>query len=810
MDNIISSPTRVTDTSSTSIDVILTNDKTHLHNQGTYEGGFSDHAMIYTYHRSKGPRSQSTVMSRRVYKSFNEEKFRHDLAQVPWKTIDTLPTINEQLEVWEDFVSSVATIHAPIKKVKIRGTPAPWLTKDLRHLIGLRDHMYRQAKRSGNSEDFTSYKTMKNRVNYLCRIAKKDNAAQSIIQGAEEGQTGIWKAIRKLLPSKSPNTITCLEYDGQSTSDKQGMTGILNTFFHKVIEDLYESLSVTLSPFSPVQFVEKATSTFAFSPITVEFVTEQLSQVKLKKATGLDNIDNRLLKVGAQILAPSLTKLFNKSLDTGEFPTKWKQAKITPIYKKGDKTSPSNYRPVSRSTGDANVINKKQRTEDDNEARPQHIQNSNGGESGTVSQLVPYQNSNSLAMYTQPFECEKMCKARLHFLMVQNICNRCTALSSVSSQLERTIHMIFVDEEAADSFVAPISVSGFIHINKSRDTYVFSGAKNCIVTVSWIHDLDDDDAADVYIRELEQMSNGREPFFVLTLPGQVTSRSTIQNGQVVPIGSLSFSSCGESRTSLAESRPTFNTQPKCNAELNALLQACTRKDVLHKHPPRAVCIDKHVPFSKTYVRSYGVVMDKHPTFVRTLVDRFGARQQLCVMVEITKHVDHDGDSDQKTMQNANTVLHTFLAAGIDTVFPEVGPIPTTCDLVRRQQTESACSQREPINRATNNHAIKFTSRTTYQLPETPDSNRQVCTTKDISPSVEPALDSSKPLTDILLLEVAKKLPASDAIDLGVALGQERIKAKNLVDTCGQQSAAAVQEVLHAWKSAAGKRPPQRC
>ncbi|KAI8515451.1 hypothetical protein Bbelb_062640 [Branchiostoma belcheri] len=96
-----------------------------------------------------------------------------------------------------------------------------------------------------------------------------------------------------------------------------------------------------------LQFVKKATSTFTFSPITVEFVTEQLSAVKIKKATGLDNIDNRLLKVGAQILAPSLTKLFNRSLDTGKFPTKWKQAKVLPIHKKGDKTSPSNYRPVS-------------------------------------------------------------------------------------------------------------------------------------------------------------------------------------------------------------------------------------------------------------------------------------------------------------------------------------------------------------------------------------------------------------------------------------------------------------------------------
>ncbi|KAI8484793.1 hypothetical protein Bbelb_373900 [Branchiostoma belcheri] len=238
----------------------------------------------------------------------------------------------------------------------MRGTPAPWLTSDLRHLIVLRDKMYKKAKRSGRASDLSDYKGMKNRVNYLCRQAKKDHAARSVIQGSEGGKAGVWKAIRTLLPNKTTNTVTYLEHEGQSISDSKGLAETFKDFFHQVIQDLCSTLSGAVSPYSPTQFINKVDSTFSFTPLTVESVTDQLSMLNVKKATGLDSIDNRLLKAGAQVLAPSLTNLFNKSLSSGEFPTKWKMAKVMPIHKKGDRTMPSNYRPVSILPGISKIL----------------------------------------------------------------------------------------------------------------------------------------------------------------------------------------------------------------------------------------------------------------------------------------------------------------------------------------------------------------------------------------------------------------------------------------------------------------------
>ena len=44
--------------------------------------------------------------------------------------------------------------------------------------------------------------------------------------------------------------------------------------------------------------------------------------------------------MAANIVAPSLTQIFTKSISTGIFPTEWKLARVTPIFKKGKKDDP--------------------------------------------------------------------------------------------------------------------------------------------------------------------------------------------------------------------------------------------------------------------------------------------------------------------------------------------------------------------------------------------------------------------------------------------------------------------------------------
>ena len=54
-----------------------------------------------------------------------------------------------------------------------------------------------------------------------------------------------------------------------------------------------------------------------------------------------------MLRIAADIIAPSLTYIFNLSLSTGVFVENWKDAKVIPIYKEGNKRTLGNYRPIS-------------------------------------------------------------------------------------------------------------------------------------------------------------------------------------------------------------------------------------------------------------------------------------------------------------------------------------------------------------------------------------------------------------------------------------------------------------------------------
>ena len=66
-----------------------------------------------------------------------------------------------------------------------------------------------------------------------------------------------------------------------------------------------------------------------------------------KKATGQDKIDPRILKIGAEELAPSLTSIFNQSITTGVWVTQWKHGEWVPVFKKDDRQEDKNYRPIT-------------------------------------------------------------------------------------------------------------------------------------------------------------------------------------------------------------------------------------------------------------------------------------------------------------------------------------------------------------------------------------------------------------------------------------------------------------------------------
>ena len=76
-------------------------------------------------------------------------------------------------------------------------------------------------------------------------------------------------------------------------------------------------------------------------------VLAALKALEVGKAAGPDEILAKLLKETASVIAPSLCKIFNKSLQLGSLPSDWKLANVVPVHKKGAKDHVENYRPIS-------------------------------------------------------------------------------------------------------------------------------------------------------------------------------------------------------------------------------------------------------------------------------------------------------------------------------------------------------------------------------------------------------------------------------------------------------------------------------
>jgi hypothetical protein len=76
-------------------------------------------------------------------------------------------------------------------------------------------------------------------------------------------------------------------------------------------------------------------------------INKLLANLNPHKTCGPDNINGRVLKELKDQIAPILTEILKKSLETGETPKDWKHANVAPAFKKGEKYKPVNYRPIS-------------------------------------------------------------------------------------------------------------------------------------------------------------------------------------------------------------------------------------------------------------------------------------------------------------------------------------------------------------------------------------------------------------------------------------------------------------------------------
>ena len=121
------------------------------------------------------------------------------------------------------------------------------------------------------------------------------------------------------------------------------MAEVLNEYFSSVFTT--EDISSLPDPFT--KFEANKSEHLGKLFVTPEMIAKKIKKMKDNKSPGVDGIPPKLLKEIVEQISIPLAKVFNLSLEEGVVPSEWKEANITPLFKKGSRNKPENYRPMS-------------------------------------------------------------------------------------------------------------------------------------------------------------------------------------------------------------------------------------------------------------------------------------------------------------------------------------------------------------------------------------------------------------------------------------------------------------------------------
>ena len=134
--------------------------------------------------------------------------------------------------------------------------------------------------------------------------------------------------------------ITEIDYNGDRIIDDADNAECINQFFASVFTEENTSTIPKLADTDNITYLETLT-------VTEQKVKKLLAKLKTDKSPGPDGIHNNVIYEAREQLLYPLTELFRTTIETGDIPPEWKMADVVPIFKKGLKSDPNNYRPVS-------------------------------------------------------------------------------------------------------------------------------------------------------------------------------------------------------------------------------------------------------------------------------------------------------------------------------------------------------------------------------------------------------------------------------------------------------------------------------
>ncbi len=350
MAQLIHDPTRVTESTKTTIDLIFSSHPELIKDCGVLPVLISDHYLVYGLHSWKTPKMKGRSINFRCLKNIDSDAFTDDLRNAPWQDVFGCYDVDNAWSIWYSIFMSIINHHAPVKTKRIRGASVPWLDSEILKLMRQRDRVHKIAKQTGLQIHWDSYKNLRNNVTNKIR-SKKSKYYTSAIEENKSNSSMLWKTLKEVLPKKQktvPNSITFP--NGENIGNIADIADTLNEHFSTIGKRTagnYPLRELEIDDNTDASIFDSLDEDCVVPNITEEFVRKQISSMSVGKATGPDGISVKMIKIASPYIIKSLTHIFNLSIRCERYPKDWKHALVTPIHKGGDKCSTGNYRPIS-------------------------------------------------------------------------------------------------------------------------------------------------------------------------------------------------------------------------------------------------------------------------------------------------------------------------------------------------------------------------------------------------------------------------------------------------------------------------------
>lgn len=266
------------------------------------------------------------------------EDIRNYLNNVSWVLLDNM-NIEES---WTYFVKHINVCVEKFIPKTVNGKKfqkPKWMDFYCVKKVKKKYHAWRRFTHSHSYRDYQAYCKLRNSATKAIRFSKK-KYQKGVAECSKTNPKAFWSYVKGETKSKT-GIGDLVDKDGNQVTENEGKANVLNDFFASVFTR--EDYS-NIPPFDDKVDQQNSISDIVIQP---EVVLKHLKSLNTSKACGPDDCHPFFLKQCSEELYKPLSVIFQKSIESGLLPQDWKLANVSCIFKKGDRSNPGNYRPVS-------------------------------------------------------------------------------------------------------------------------------------------------------------------------------------------------------------------------------------------------------------------------------------------------------------------------------------------------------------------------------------------------------------------------------------------------------------------------------